>query len=274
MSYRERAQEIEQLTSLTWVNNGHVIKDDFDPYAGHLHHTGPLKIFEREIRHILSQSRLPVAKQAALRDFICKVEAKYSDQVQIGNEVEVTTGMFQANPATLAFQQVMRRSGKEMVSAFIDLTTADNLDTSSLTRSIALENTNPIAKTQASYQIEEGVDPSTNRAHYTQALKILEDERIHVFEEHGMPVAELAKERGLFGFVFELGAKYNAPLALGDQIVVATTVFQTRPTILSFHQEIHKNWIPVVDAVVDVALVSKNKPVRIPQEVIDKLKAA
>lgn len=140
-------------------------------------------------------------------------------------------------------------------------------------RSQEIEGLEILAETKKMYVITDDIDPYANHLHHTGPLKIFETERARIFEEHGMPVEEMAQSQGVFGFVREIEVKYLAQLMEGDTVEVASLVFQTRPTILSFQQIMTKEGRIMVEAIVDAALANRSgRPVRIPQEVIDNLK--
>ncbi|KKR85907.1 MAG: Acyl-CoA thioesterase (Tol-Pal associated) [Candidatus Curtissbacteria bacterium GW2011_GWA1_41_11] len=128
MSYKERAQEIEQFELITEARGAYVIADDIDPYANHLHHTGPLKIFERERVRIFADHGMPVdemAQSQGVFGFVRELVAKYSGQVLKGDNVEVVSRVFQTRPTILSFQQTMTREGQIMVEAVVDAALAN-----------------------------------------------------------------------------------------------------------------------------------------------------
>ncbi|EKD57513.1 MAG: hypothetical protein ACD_57C00259G0007, partial [uncultured bacterium] len=193
MSYKEHAQVLESKVPIVELRSTLVIEDDIDPYANHLHHTGPFKIFAAERKHILGESRMPILNRAAQRDFVCETLVRYAGQVQEGDEVEITSKAFQIKPTVLTFQHIMRRNGIDVVSAVVDMPVVDHLDTSPLKKAMELENFEFLTHTQKGYLPGNTDNSATNHDQQTEALKIFEAERVRIFNIHGMPPVELAK---------------------------------------------------------------------------------
>lgn len=141
-------------------------------------------------------------------------------------------------------------------------------------RAREVERLDLLTEARGKYVITDDIDPYADHLHHTGPLKIFERERVRIFQEHGMSVEEMARSQGVFGFVWELTAKYSGQVLKGEEVDVISRVFQTRPTILSFHQTMRKGQIAVVEAVIDAVLVDSDGKLvrRIPQEVIDNLK--
>lgn len=140
-------------------------------------------------------------------------------------------------------------------------------------RAREVERLDLLTEARGKYVITDDIDPYADHLHHTGPLKIFERERVRIFQEHGMPVEEMARSQGVFGFVWELTARYSGQVLKGEEVDVIFRVFQTRPTILSFQQTMTREGQIVVEAIVDAALANRSgRPVRIPQEVIFNLK--
>lgn len=140
-------------------------------------------------------------------------------------------------------------------------------------RAQEVESRELLTEANRTYIIKDDIDPYAKHLHHTGPLKIFEKERVRIFEEHGMSVEEMAGLHEIFGFVWELTIRYSGQVLEGEKIEVVSRVFQTRPTILSFHQTMKRNQVAVVEAVIDAAFVNgRGKPIKIPQQIIDNLK--
>lgn len=133
----------------------------------------------------------------------------------------------------------------------------------------------PLVETSRILTVTEDIDREYGggHLHHTGSLKIFEAERSRIFAEAGMPIEEMAKEKETWGFIYEIAVKYGGQIMENEEVEVDSKVIYSRPTLLSFHQTLLRAGSTMVEAVVDTALVNKyGKPVKIPQEVLERLK--
>lgn len=87
-----------------------------------------------------------------------------------------------------------------------------------------------------------------------------------------MPLGEMATKEGLVGVVYNISIRYPGEIMEGDEVEVSSQVFQSRPTSLLFRQTITKEGKSMVEADVQIVVKKEGRPVRVPPEMLDKLR--
>lgn len=124
-SIKERVLGLEQKELLAESTEKYIIETDIDPYGQHLHHTGALKLFEKErIRIFEEHGGMPVKRMAeehGLWGFVYESLVRYNGQIAKGAEVEVTSRVFHSRPTLLSFHQTISMGGQNLVEAIVDV---------------------------------------------------------------------------------------------------------------------------------------------------------
>ena len=115
-----------------------------------------------------------------------------------------------------------------------------------------------------------------NVVYYANYLRYLERSRTELLREHGIDLAELHK-RGILFVVTEAHMHYRSPAVYNDLLEVETTVGSLTAASMMFRTAIRRSGeeaILVQGEVKAACVTAAGKPVKIPDDIREKLKTA
>jgi acyl-CoA thioesterase FadM len=110
-----------------FVGSNEIVIDGrfIDPYGSHLHHTGPLHLFEEERARIIEERGLSVAalaEQTGIKIFVHSIEkVGYKQQLYEGDTVTVRSALFLPRKTLLSCHQTLEKGGIRAVEAVVNL---------------------------------------------------------------------------------------------------------------------------------------------------------
>ena len=109
--------------------------------------------------------------------------------------------------------------------------------------------------------------------YHASHIRFMERARTEFIGSLGSSLADLHK-RGLFFIVTHIDIHYTAPAHLGETLTVTAEVTEVKRVSMSIRQEIRREDTLVAHAMVTIAMTDKDRLVRLPAEVLDRLAKA
>ncbi len=111
----------------------------------------------------------------------------------------------------------------------------------------------------------------SGRVYHASYVRFLERGRTEWLRQLGLVHTTLAKSETGFA-VISLAIDFLAPATIDDQLEVETEIAAFEGAAFRFHQRIVRDEQVLVSAVVKVVTISRNRPIRPPRELIEKIR--
>jgi len=107
--------------------------------------------------------------------------------------------------------------------------------------------------------------------YHASHIRFMERARTELIGTMGTSVAEL-QQKGIFFVVTHIDIYYRAPSFLGDVLTVSAEVAEVKRVSMTIKQEIRNADKLVADALVTIAMKDRHRLVRIPPEILDRMR--
>ena len=274
MVLAERPESKAQPTAIRRVTNTLIIAvENPDAYGGHLQHYEAQEMLGNQREEITEPLRETSGQTYGITDPVKDVKSihiEYKQQLFEGQEVEVVTELCEPDPNQqgLTFNHQITQNGEPVIIATVNCGPPDQ------GKRIGFREELEGLEFLTSISTKGPIGQKKDMPHYTDSQRSLNRDRIDIFESCGMELRSAAEKTNLFGFITTMEIEYSEQPGPNDEVEIITDVYRHERTIFRFHQRLIKDGVVITELIANCAIVNqeKRKPVRLPKELLAKLR--
>src|SRR3989344_1207244 len=274
MVLAERPESKAQPTAIRRVTNTLIIAvENPDAYGGHLQHYEAQEMLGNQREEITEPLRETSGQTYGITDPVNDVKSihiEYKQQLFEGQEVEVVTELCEPDPNQqgLTFNHQITQNGEPVIIATVNCGPPDQ------GKRIGFREELEGLEFLTSISTKGPIGQKKDMPHYTDSQRSLNRDRIDIFESCGMELRSAAEKTNLFGFITTMEIEYSEQPGPNDEVEIITDVYRHERTIFRFHQRLIKDGVVITELIANCAIVNqeKRKPVRLPKELLAKLR--